>query len=323
MHGIAGYALYALNRFRHAAAEAAVLCLPLALLGRVLARRGDDVGAALIARAWDLAVQSRQAHRMALAGSALVEDAWLRGDTAALRAAAHTLLPLAERANLAYLHGEVLRYLRRAGLPGPPPAGLPGQPPAGPPDQPPPAGLPGQPPAGPPDQPPPSGLPGLPFAGCPDGFALGIAGDWQAAARAWAEAGNPYEEALELAESADPGTALDALRRLDDLGAAGTAGLVRQLLRRRGVQRVPRGPQRATRRNPAGLTSRQLAVLTLLADGLTSAEIAERMYVSRRTVDNHVNGILARLGVPSRRRAVALAVDRGWLEVRAPAADSE
>src|SRR5262249_40296071 len=90
---------------------AAVLCLPLALLGRVLARRGDDVGAALIARAWDLAVQSRQAHRMALAGSALVEDAWLRGDTAALRAAARTLLPLAERANLAYLRGEVLRYL--------------------------------------------------------------------------------------------------------------------------------------------------------------------------------------------------------------------
>ena len=250
---------------------AAVLCLPLALLGRVLARRGDSGGTALTARAWELAVGSRQSHRMALAGGALVEDAWLRGDAAAVRAAADTLLPLAERANLDYLRGEVLRYLRRCGLP---------------------AEL---------------------FAGCPAGFRFGLAGDWRSAAAAWAEAGNPYEEALELAEAADPGTALDALRRLDDLGAAGTAGLVRRVLRRRGIQRVPRGPQRATRQNPAGLTPRQFAVLEVLAEGLTSAEIAERTHRSRRTVDNHVNAILSRLGVPSRRQAVGLAIDRGWL----------
>ena len=39
---------------------------------------------------------------------------------------------------------------------------------------------------------------------------------------------------------------------------------------------VPRGPREATRANPAGLTARQLEVLTLLAAGLTNAEIAER-----------------------------------------------
>jgi len=58
-----------------------------------------------------------------------------------------------------------------------------------------------------------------------------------------------------------------------------------------------------TRRNPSGLTDRQLAVLALVADGLTNAEIADRMVLSQRTVDSHVSVVLARLGVASRRQA--------------------
>jgi DNA-binding CsgD family transcriptional regulator len=48
-------------------------------------------------------------------------------------------------------------------------------------------------------------------------------------------------------------------------------------------------------------------VLALLAEGRTNSEIAARLYVSRRTVDNHVAAVLARLGVSSRREAVAAA----------------
>jgi len=52
-------------------------------------------------------------------------------------------------------------------------------------------------------------------------------------------------------------------------------------------------------------------VLALLAEGRTNAEIAARLYVSRRTVDNHVAALLARLGVRSRRDAAAAAAGLG------------
>jgi DNA-binding CsgD family transcriptional regulator len=253
---------------------AAVLALRLSVLGRIRVRRGEAGGAELVSRAWSLAIRSRQVYRIAAAGAAQAEAAWLRGDRAAVRAMATPLLAAAARANLVYLRGELMRYLARCGEPA------------------------------------------EPFDGCPPGFALALAGDWAGAAAAWAVAGNPYEQALELTESPDRHTALDGLRRLDELGATAAAALVRRNLRRRGVQAIPRGPQPATRGNPAGLTTRQLAVLTLLADGLTSGEVADRMYLSRRTVDNHVTAILARLGVPSRRTAVALATERGWLAAR-------
>ena len=47
--------------------------------------------------------------------------------------------------------------------------------------------------------------------------------------------------------------------------------------------RVPRGPNRATAANPAGLTGRQVEVLGLLVEGLTDAEIAARLSLSAKT----------------------------------------
>jgi ATP/maltotriose-dependent transcriptional regulator MalT len=70
-----------------------------------------------------------------------------------------------------------------------------------------------------------------------------------------------------------------------------------------GVQRIPRGPMPATRENPAGLTERQHDVRTLLAEGLSNPETAERLVLSMRTVDQHVSAILSTLGVGSRREA--------------------
>jgi DNA-binding CsgD family transcriptional regulator len=56
-------------------------------------------------------------------------------------------------------------------------------------------------------------------------------------------------------------------------------------------------------------TDRQLEVLGLLAEGLTNAEIADRLVVSVRTVDHHVAAILAKLNVASRREAARAAAD--------------
>jgi DNA-binding NarL/FixJ family response regulator len=55
------------------------------------------------------------------------------------------------------------------------------------------------------------------------------------------------------------------------------------------------------------LTRRESEVLDFLADGLTNAEIAARLYVSMKTVDTHVGNILSKLGVRNRREAVARA----------------
>ena len=94
------------------------------------------------------------------------------------------------------------------------------------------------------------------------------------------------------------------------LGARPAAQMVARKLRERGA-RVPRGPRQATQENPAGLTGRQLEVLALLADGLSNAEIADRLVVSQKTVDHHVSAILKKLAVRSRAQAAAEAARLG------------
>jgi DNA-binding CsgD family transcriptional regulator len=155
-----------------------------------------------------------------------------------------------------------------------------------------------------------AGLPAEPFDGCPDGWAAGLRGDWESAARHWADAGDRYEQALELIGSGVVGPTLEGLAILDGLGAHAPAALARRRLRELGATRVPRGPLAATRANPAGLTDRQLDVLELVEAGATNAEIAERLVLSVRTVDHHVSAILARLGAATRREAAATA--RSW-----------
>jgi NarL family two-component system response regulator LiaR len=56
------------------------------------------------------------------------------------------------------------------------------------------------------------------------------------------------------------------------------------------------------------LTRREREVLPLLVEGLNNSQIAERLKVSRSTIRFHVSNILAKLGVTSRTKAVALAI---------------
>lgn len=141
-----------------------------------------------------------------------------------------------------------------------------------------------------------------------------LSGDTEGAVAEWRRLGMPYEEALELTRSRQPDQLLDALNILDRLGAEPAARIVRRDLRELGVTSVPRGPQPTTRNNPAGLTGRQLEVLQLVAEGLTNAQIADRLVVSNRTVDHHVSAVLQKLGTASRREATDRGRELGVLE---------
>jgi DNA-binding NarL/FixJ family response regulator len=59
------------------------------------------------------------------------------------------------------------------------------------------------------------------------------------------------------------------------------------------------------------LSSRELEVLRLIAQGMENAEIAEALNISPRTAKNHVSSILSKLGLPSRVRAAVFAVRQG------------
>ena len=62
---------------------------------------------------------------------------------------------------------------------------------------------------------------------------------------------------------------------------------------------------------PAGLTSREAEVLTLLAAGLSNAEIAQRLFLSNATVKTHINRIFAKTGARDRAQAVRFAYQHG------------
>lgn len=141
-------------------------------------------------------------------------------------------------------------------------------------------------------------------------YALEIADGSRAAAQ-WQELGCRYEATLALGTAGDEASLREALDELQALGSPPAAAIVARRLRERGARGLPRGARAKTRANPASLTARELEVLALVADGLRNAEIAQRLFVSAKTVDHHVSAILRKLGAPTRGAAVAQAARLG------------
>ena len=141
-------------------------------------------------------------------------------------------------------------------------------------------------------------------------YARMIEREWAAAAEAFGDVGWEYDRALLLSLLDDGEALVEALSIARRLGAEPLARRLVERMRDLGI-RIPAGPRGATRANPAGLTARQLEVLVLLAEGLTNAEIAERLVVSQRTAEHHVAAVLMKLGATSRREAAQHAVELG------------
>lgn len=99
--------------------------------------------------------------------------------------------------------------------------------------------------------------------------------------------------------------AQSALGTFDNLGAAGDSDEAASFLRELGGRAVRLRP----RRTP-DLTNREHDVLALLGEGLSNAQIAERLFLSRKTVEHHVRSLLAKLGLANRTEAAAYFVRR-------------
>ena len=134
-----------------------------------------------------------------------------------------------------------------------------------------------------------------------------LSGRWREAADAWRARECPYEAARAVLAGDDAAAIDAAYRELDELGAAPAAALAARRLRELGAPSIPRGRRASTRRNPAGLTERELEILRLVADGLPNARIADRLVLSPRTVDHHVSAVLGKLGIARRGEAAAAA----------------
>jgi len=76
-----------------------------------------------------------------------------------------------------------------------------------------------------------------------------------------------------------------------------------------------RASERSQLPHDVGMTERELEILRLAAMGLRNKEIAERLFLSQRTIEGHLSHVFNKLGVSSRTEAIVHAAGRGWLVI--------
>ncbi len=144
--------------------------------------------------------------------------------------------------------------------------------------------------------------------------ALELAGDYEAAAALLDEQELPFEAALCRLAGARAGAAslaAPAERGFDTLGCAPGVDALRRLSGEPGRRR--RGPYRAARQHPLGLTRREVEVLALMAEGASNADIAGHLSRSPRTVEHHVSSILGKLNAANRLEATLRVIAEPWI----------
>ncbi len=242
-------------------------------LGRVRARRGDPAVWDALNEARELAGNTGTLQRVALMQAARAEAAWFDGRAANAASEASVGVELAVRKRHPWFASELLFWSWQGD------GSLPG---------------------------------GLPDFCARNPFALEISGCWQAAAAAWRALSCPFEAARALAEG-EEADQREALAIFESFSARPMIERVRHRLRAAGVRGLTRGPRESTQNHPAGLTTKEVEVLALLARGLRNKEIGQRLHRSARTIDHHLAAIFTKLDVASRAEAVSAAYRLGVL----------
>lgn len=111
-----------------------------------------------------------------------------------------------------------------------------------------------------------------------------------------------------LVKSAGREELLEAVRRVNTGEAVYTPGLAGLVL---GEYRRLSSAERAPAPGAPALTPRETEVLRLVAKGLAYKQIAQRLGISHRTVQNHVQNTLTKLHLHNRVQLVRYAIDRG------------
>ena len=123
------------------------------------------------------------------------------------------------------------------------------------------------------------------------------------AAALWKQLGCPYEQAVALFEGSEADKK-QAIEIIHNLGADAIYEKMKFEMRASGIKSIPRGLRKSTKSNPANLTIREIDVLQLLKEGLQNKEIADKLFISPKTVDHHISAIYFKLDVNSRAKAV-------------------
>lgn len=124
-----------------------------------------------------------------------------------------------------------------------------------------------------------------------------------------------------LLKEMDADALVDAVKVVADGGAylhpKVTHNLVNEYRRLAGDESENVYAQKVEIRRPLHLlTRRECEVLQLLADGKSNRGIGEAIFISEKTVKNHVSNILQKMNVNDRTQAVVVAIKNGWVEVR-------
>jgi DNA-binding CsgD family transcriptional regulator len=117
------------------------------------------------------------------------------------------------------------------------------------------------------------------------------------------------DAAVALAHTGDVGAARSLLDRalvtFEGIGAARDVARAEARMRALGVRRGVRGPRLRPRTGWASLTPTERTVVDLVAEGLSNPQVAERMFLSRRTVQTHLAHVFGKLDITSRAELAA------------------